>query len=47
MRITLFNYHLNEKQGKKSAIELGWKKSKGDVLFQTDADCVILRDGFN
>lgn len=34
-------YHLNEKQGKKSAIELGWKKSKGDVFFQTDADCVL------
>jgi biofilm PGA synthesis N-glycosyltransferase PgaC len=36
-------HHLDEKQGKKSAIELGWEKSKGDVLFQTDADCVILQ----
>ncbi len=34
-------HHLDEKQGKKSAIELGWEKSKGDILFQTDADCVL------
>ena len=34
-------YHLDEKKGKKSAIELGWVKSKGDILFQTDADCIL------
>jgi cellulose synthase/poly-beta-1,6-N-acetylglucosamine synthase-like glycosyltransferase len=33
--------HLDEKHGKKSAIELGWNVAKGDFIFQTDADCTL------
>jgi cellulose synthase/poly-beta-1,6-N-acetylglucosamine synthase-like glycosyltransferase len=33
--------HLDENQGKKSAIELGWRIAKGDFIFQTDADCTL------
>ena len=33
--------HLDEKHGKKSAIEMGWNVSKGDFIFQTDADCTL------
>tara|TARA_B100001093_G_C26786361_1_gene996876 strand:- start:23 stop:1129 length:1107 start_codon:yes stop_codon:yes gene_type:complete len=33
--------HLEDKKGKKAAIELGWEKSGGEIIFQTDADCAL------
>lgn len=33
--------HLEDKKGKKAAIESGLEKSRGDIIFQTDADCVL------
>lgn len=32
---------LGQKYGKKEAIQLGWSKSKGEFVFQTDADCEL------
>lgn len=34
-------FHLDKKNGKKSAIEMGWNVAKGDFIFQTDADCTL------
>ncbi len=34
-------FDLEENEGKKEALKLAWTEAKGDIILQTDADCIL------
>ncbi|MFB1004566.1 MAG: glycosyltransferase, partial [Bacteroidia bacterium] len=39
--LTIRLIHLEDGMGKKAAIKKGWESCQGDIIVQTDADCVL------